>query len=489
MAAPRSTYTINYFPAQNAGYTMWSSYNGAQCSADMALAAADGFNTIRMFCQALPGIFDFPTPTQGELANLVDFYNRAKTLGVKLHLTLFDLWQAFGHVADSKTHVQAILGALPDLTAIQSVELKNEVRYSSTGIYSATAPNQGFDAGYPGTPPNPATVGQVATVWAQQMIPWVRSTFNVPTVISCGNGTADFSAIVPVLQNTAQAPDWFEFHLYPPEPRAAYAYLQTVKGIMADPTMLFIGETGITSTPSQAVGQLPTGPTWQADFLQHVRWSCQQLGVPEPAPWTLFDFAPSAQFTGGQTLGLYDVNAAPKFAGRLLEKYPPGSTVPPVKINSSMSGEWQDAQGNRLPLGWMLYHGQTGLQPISATVSTVGNVRSVILTGSSQLITDNAPGLEADPRYPVITPSQTYTFSIDLAASGSYGQPNLTISWYDLNNNFLSSTNGSPLTLGATYGSRFSLQSQAPGSAAFARLSVKTPHNAGQIFATGAQWG
>src|SRR5580658_6723692 len=99
MPAPTNQYAVNYYPINNAGYEMWSSYNGAQYQSDMQKAKDLGFNTIRVFLAAAAGVFNFSPPTAAELANLADFYRRSKTVGIKLHLTLFDYWGMYGHIS------------------------------------------------------------------------------------------------------------------------------------------------------------------------------------------------------------------------------------------------------------------------------------------------------------------------------------------------------------------------------------------------------
>lgn len=148
MSAPTSQHTVNYYPVNNGGYQMWSTYNGAQYQADMQTAKDLGFNTMRVFLAAYPGIFDFVTPTAAELANLTDFYKRAVTVGIKLHLTLFGFWGDYGCISGSKTWIAAVLGALPDTTNIAAIEIQNETRYALTTAYTGT-----FDAGWPAVCP------------------------------------------------------------------------------------------------------------------------------------------------------------------------------------------------------------------------------------------------------------------------------------------------------------------------------------------------
>jgi endo-1,4-beta-mannosidase len=101
MPVPASQYSVNYFPINNGGYEMWSSYDGQQYQADMKVAKSLGFNTLRVILAAKNGYFDFSALTAAELVQLTDFYSRAKSTGIALHLTLFALLrQVAGLVAD-----------------------------------------------------------------------------------------------------------------------------------------------------------------------------------------------------------------------------------------------------------------------------------------------------------------------------------------------------------------------------------------------------
>ncbi|HTT54023.1 MAG TPA: hypothetical protein VMH35_21745, partial [Streptosporangiaceae bacterium] len=136
MSAPTNQHTVNYYPVTNGGYQMWSSYNGSQYEDDMQTAKNLGFNTMRVFLAAAGGIFDFSRPTAAELANLTDFYNRSVKVGIKLHLTLFDLWGNYGLISGSRTWIAAVLGALPNTANIAVIEIQNETRYALTSAYS-----------------------------------------------------------------------------------------------------------------------------------------------------------------------------------------------------------------------------------------------------------------------------------------------------------------------------------------------------------------
>src|ERR1700729_26282 len=487
VVAPTNQHTVNYFPVNNGGYQMWSSYNGPQYQNDMQTAKSLGFNTIRVILAAAGGTFDFSTPSAAELANLADFYNRSVAVGIKLHLTLFDWWGNYGLIKGSYAWIKAVLGALPNTANIAVVEIQNETRYALTSPYSG-----GFDSGWPAGTTQFGQVGQVAIVWAQHVIPYIRSIApGVPITSSTSYGLADLAAFFAAVNNTAAAPSWYDWHCYTGSSSLVYTALQEAVAVVGNPATLYIGETGLTSTASGTQGTLQAQQA-QSDYIQTVRWSCAQLGIPDPAPWILFDMNNSAQFPGGQTYGLYDTSRKAKVAAVMYGSIPPGVTVPAVSINGTMQGSQPDTGGNTLPVRWSLYKGQKGSQPIDAAIDTTNTYQgkpTILLTGSGTTSgTDNPPALQSWPfTLPVMSQGQSYVFTCALKASGAYGSPCLEISWYNSTDGYITSTNGTRLTLGGAF-SRYTLSGTAPATSAYARLFVNVSDNAGSIWVGGATW-
>jgi hypothetical protein len=516
MTAPRDVYMINYYPAAGGGYLMWSSYDGPQYSADLQVIKDLGFNTVRVFCAARDGVFDFPSPTSAELASLADFCRRAHDAGVLVHLTLFDFWRSFGLIAGAQQWACAVLGAIPDLAYLQCVEIKNEIRFGSVADYSS-----GFDRGWPAGTPQYREIGQVATVWAQHMVPYIRGITggSTPVTASTTNGTTNIQPYYEAVNGTPAAPDWYEWHCYVvPQLVAsarniagissvAYRALSQIVAVVGDPALLFIGETGINTTPGAGgnaslpaqIGPAQAGQA-QLNYIQGVRWACQQLSLPEPAPWILYDLPPgSGAFPQGQTFGLYTTSGQPKPVVAHYQQVPPGSAIPGVGINGRMLGPPQaDGQGNVLPPQWALYQGQRNGQPIAATVddqNTWQSGPSVRLTGSAGTSPDdNPPALEVG--WPLLTGQngqngQTITFSAALKAEGSYGRPRLHIAFYSFaftGSSFVSSRGGPVLTLTDEF-EVVSFTATIPAGADYARLFVQAGYNAGSIWVAGASAG
>jgi Domain of unknown function (DUF4832)/Domain of unknown function (DUF4874) len=508
---------VNYFPVVNGGYSMWepANYNGPQYQDDMETAAGLGFTTMRVILAAQSGEFDFPTPTTTELGNWANFYGRAKTVGMKIHLTLFDYFGNYGHIDDSKTWINAVLGALPDFDSIVQIETQNEAPfyYGSDGddTRGAVSYSGSYDAGWTLSESTSNLTGYVATIWTSLMIPYIRSVApGIPVTASCGYGYDDLAAWYEFANGQAFEPDWWDWHCYPGLITQVWAGIQQAISVTGNnPAKLAFGETGYTTAPTGTQGTAQA-QQYQADFLQTVRWTCARLGLPDPSPWILFDIEDCPQFSpSGQTFGLYTTADAIKISGQMYQSAAPGSAVPPVGLNGTMQGTTQtDTNGNTLPPRWFAYKGQgigdaAPAQPITITVSdsvTYDGNPTVVLTASSSGMSndDNSPALQANPcTLPLIYPGTGYTFSIALQASGNYqgtgisGNPGicpyLEVSWYDGEDNYLSSTSGAQLTLTGSF-AVYSLNATAPADAANASLFLNAGYNAGTIWAGGATW-
>lgn len=486
MTAPTALHSVAWFPTVDGGWQTWANYDGPRHSEGMGAARRLGFNCIRTFLAARTGAFSVPEPMAFELARLTDFCQRGQAAGLQLHLSLFDMQPNIGCLAASKKWAEAVISAIPDTSVLAVIEIKNELPYALTVPYSG-----GFDAGWPVGAPR-AEAGRVARAWAVQMIPFIRMLApGVPVTASAtGKPSGHLTALVAATKGTEAEPDWYEWHCYDP-PGWVNAELQEAIAVAGGPSMLRLGETGyeVTAAGTQGPAQIQQA---QADYLQANRWYCCQLGLGEPSPWMLADLEPCDQFPSGSAYGLLDGPGNPRLAAKMYERYPPGTQVPPVALNGNMRGTpHADADGNLLPPRWCLYRGQTGAQPISATVDTstlCGGHPSILLTGSAATRTsDNQPALEADPLSPVICAGRQYAFSCSLKGSGSCGTPSFAVAWYGQRGRWISSANGPPLTIAGSF-VRYSLTAAAPRGALYARLFVRTGGNAGSIWAAGASW-
>jgi hypothetical protein len=515
--SPASDIALSYKPVNDGGYLMWPDYDGAQYQADIATAKTLGFKSVRVFLAARPGALDFPRPTPAELKNLTNLCNRAETVGIRLHINLFDFWiwtnplghvitAPYGRIADSKTWASAVIGALPNLANVACIEVKNEVKFASKETYPPSSKDT-FDSGWPSGVPHYTQVGQVAQVWAQQMIPYIRdlTSGQVPVIISTttdnryflGDPVADLAAFVKATGNTRAAPDWYDQHIYTgPTPGLIYSYLQEALSVVKGTGRpLIVGETGCTSAPTGTQGALQAQQQ-QADFLQACRWYCAKAGITDPSVWILSDLKPWPEHSSGQTFGLYDTGYKIKLAGRMYQRIPPGTTVPAIPINGTMRGGNQpDADGNALPPRWYLYKGDKKSQPITSAIdnaSTYDGNPSVMLTYQNTQAGQTAPALMTNPiTAPLTVPGDTYTWAAYLKASGSYGQSALAVSWYGTRSAYLGTTHGGQLKLTGSF-AHYSVQSTAPHGALYAKLAITVRNGTdkpGHVWVANATWG
>jgi hypothetical protein len=229
----------------------------------------------------------------------------------------------------------------------------------------------------------------------------------------------------------------------------------------------------------------------QSDFIQASRWAAQYLGLPDPGVWMLLDLSASSQFPSGQTYGLYDTTGAtPRKAVSMIQAYPPGSQVPPVTTTGVFAETFlTDTNSNHVPPRIYVYKGNGGAQPIVAALDTTGDgLQKIKLTGSSAtLSTDNQPGLEIDPSYPLVVPGTEYTVSARMRANGSFGAPSFAIGWYNYLGGYLASSLSPTLHLTSSFDS-YSFSAVAPAGAAIAKVFIRVGHNAGNIWVAWLSW-
>jgi hypothetical protein len=474
-------HVVSYFPVSHGGSVeMWLGgyYNGPQVSADLALAKSLGFNAVRTVFAAYTY---FPTPDATMLANLVDYYARAKQVGIKVHLVLFDLWSNLGLIAASKTWLSTVLSALPDFNNIVVLELKNEIHFSDTSTYSG-----GFDSGWPTGTTQYTQFGQVALVWAQQMIPYARTLApGKPVSISTTRPpSGDLQAFVSATQGTSAEPDFYDWHCYYSTTAAmVYGNMAAAKAVVGSSRM-FVSETGATTTPAGTLGALQAEQK-QLDYLQTARWAAGQLGLPEPGIWCLLDLNASVQFPSGQAFGLFTTSGAERKSAGLFRSYPLGTAVPPIDTSMVFGQAFlPDTNGNYLPPRLYAYKGNGGAQPI---VTAQDGVRLKVTGSAGTSGGDNQPAVEIDPAAPVVTPGAFYRLSAVLSGTGAIGSPSFSIAWYDLLGAYIPPSDGTGLALTSTP-TLFSFVADAPANAAIAKLFIRVGYNNGTIWVSSVNW-
>jgi hypothetical protein len=285
---------VNYYPAA-AGHTyMWSRFDPAVINRDFARIRALHANTVRIFAQ--PSIFGFPSVRPVMADRLSEVIGLAAKHSLRVHLTLFGWWSRFNDIDGSKEWVRSLLSRYRNDPRIAVVELINEIN-----------------------PQDPRAV-----TWVTTMLPYLSTVLpgTLRTVSTASVHPQAFALFTHELKNSP--PDFWDYHYYGPAGHA-YSVLSRIKAIAA-PRPLFVGETGYSTdrTPGDRAGQLHA----QAAYYRAVFGAAAALGLPNPAPWILYDFSPgaippfsrAADEPAQYGYGLFQLNGNPKPAAAVVSR-------------------------------------------------------------------------------------------------------------------------------------------------------------------------
>jgi cellulase (glycosyl hydrolase family 5) len=277
---------MNYYPAQNPWNGMWCDWYPGVIYGDMAKIAALGANTVRIIVQ--PGTFGYPTPSAQYMSELTQMINMAAANGLRVQLTLFDVWSDYTDISGGEQWAQAVLAPFRGDPEISFVELQNEI--------------------------DPTNATEMA--WARTMLPVIRTDSQLPVTVSVTgwNTATPLGQLISALGNSQ--PDFYDLHFYGTQ-QYMLSTFETAKQ-MAAAKPLLIGETGYstdtgnTSIPGIAA-TVAAHEQEQATYLSQVEQAAQQAGLPPAAPWVLNDFAPVANISATeQHFGLYRLDGSPK---------------------------------------------------------------------------------------------------------------------------------------------------------------------------------
>lgn len=202
---PASIKGAFYQGAETSQDGTWTGYSGTVISRDFAAAQALGFNCMRTVMGTASGVFNWPTVNSSMLTNLDDMASRAKTLGMKLMLTLFSPdWGFYTSISQSIAYLESILTpARLDPTKIACIELINEapwlgqpyggttVTSGSNGVNVSTfTGTQTLNVGSNASLISPITV---ATSTGEATITFTGSTSSTVTGCTTTSGTGTLS--------------------------------------------------------------------------------------------------------------------------------------------------------------------------------------------------------------------------------------------------------------------------------------------------------
>lgn len=277
---------VSYYPARHPWGGMWFDWYPSVINNDMAKLASLGVNTVRIFIQ--PATFGYPTPQLIYTSRLQQVVTMAANHGLRVHLTLFDLWSNYSDVSNSERWAAQLLAPYRGDSRIACVELQNEIDPDNSQAMS----------------------------WARTLLPAIRSDSGVPVTVSVTgwNTATPLAHLVSALGSVK--PDFYDLHFYGTPPYMTSTF-QAAKQA-AGGTPLLIGETGYSTDPSNTswLGTTASASTQeqkQAEYMNDVEESAKSVGLPLVGIWNMNDFPPLKNVTPiEQHFGLYRLDGSAK---------------------------------------------------------------------------------------------------------------------------------------------------------------------------------
>ncbi len=434
---------LNYYPEQYNWSNMWTHWSPSTIDSDFARIAALHANAVRVILQAWT--IGYPSPQPIMLSRLAQMIDLAAKHGLRVQLTLFDWWDRYADLFGSREWLSDVLAPYATDPRIAFVELQNEV-----------------------DPADPAFVG-----WARQMIPYVHTVFPaIPVTISV-YGVATLQRLLAALQSSPL--DFADLHYY----GAAWCAGTTLRqaAVTAAPLPMFVGETGFSTSPDRPeVAGLPDTPpdleAFQDYYFRSVAYAARSLGLPEPAVWTLHDFAPgSLTWTPASSpeygYGIVRTDGSTKpVASSVASAY--GAGV----IDASFDNGFELCTAGAEPPLWRYANSTTQEFSCDLTVAHTGkaSLRFSPSTGAGV----NAPYLYVCPVWWPGAPGQTYVVTAWAMRVSAAGRPELALQWFDAAGMHLGPRASATLASGTATWSQLRVQTTAPAGAAYAQISLRS---------------
>ena len=448
VATISSLHGVNYYPSLNGWYYMWTNWNASTIDNDLAkISSTLHANYVRIIVPADRN-FGYPTPRTTTLNELSQVIALANNHGLKVDLTLFDLFSNYTDFTGSQQWVNAVLKPYSNDPRIAFIDLQNELD------------NQ-----------NP-----VAVTWAKTMIPYTHSVAgNIPITVSVSGGipnlTLQVSKGVPV--------DFYEFHYYM-DASIAYAIFQQALGVVGASKPLLIGETGYsTMTTNTFLGDLShTQASQEAEQDQYIRtveYAARQLGLPFASPWNYSDFANNANVLNGylgtaqQYFGLYRADNTLKPAALTI-----GSIFSGNPIDVSFNNSFENCDTVNLPTLWRIYQkvdqGFKGTFACDSSVTHTG-AKSVKIS-NSRSSSLGEPGFYLNPTQYIVA-NQSYTAKVWMKGTNVTGNARISFSWFDINHVYLGKNSSVDLSKGNTNWTQLSVTATPPTNAVSVEIHIE----------------
>lgn len=465
---------VNYYPADNSWYAMWTNWNPTQFDTDMRRAQSIGANSVRLI--VFPQYFGYPVPTatmSGRLAQAIDI---AGSHGINVQLTLFDHFSSYGDLTGSAAWTKAVLAPYATDTRITFVEVQNEV--------------------------DPANKNLIA--WLRAEIALIHSVMpNTPVTASTSSpaGSRGPALLKAALKGESGGysteADIFDYHYY----GGTVGLTNLLKQIKASvaPSPLVLGEIGSSST-NPGFSSITDGQESQASWLSTVEDDIAAAGLPLGAPWTLNDFTkagqpyhdPRAKEYG---YGLFSVDGSPKPAAFAVanafgasSSFSASPFAAATKSTSTVlpniGGSSQDPNHPGSP-SW-----SQGLAT-EATFSVIvsggpGGTNAVQLSKSGGDRT-GWPSLMTVPSQAVV-PGQVWRLSAAVRGIGATGTNRVGIAWFNARGKFMGWTASPSIAKGTTGWTTLTATGKAPVGAVAAEIHLSSELNAGSVRFANVTW-
>jgi Cellulase (glycosyl hydrolase family 5) len=442
---------VDYFPSSRGWASMWSEWSASQTSTDFARVAALDGNCVRVIVNT--PAFGFPHPSSVMLQRLTRTIAIAKTHGLRVELTLFDGWSDYQAIEQSETWVSTLLESLQDRQQIAYVDLHNEL---------------------------PADTDPSALEWAQKMVPFVRSNDGgIPVTVSTSisSGTAPLGALVRSLATSP--PNLYDVHYYG-DAADAYATLAQAKDIVGN-VPLFVGETGFATSPAYgwARGLQPDArslESYQDYYFRMIEYAARKLGLPDAAPWILYDMPGQGGTRWGYHMGILHANGSPKPAAATLARVFAGD-----RLGTSFNNGFEQSTGRpAVPTIWRRWLPRDAHFSIDRHVAHSGAVSALIAHAAGNHLT-GCPAYSVAPITAVL-PYKSYTLRAWARGRRVTGKTRAVIVWTDSAGRFISSISSAPLPPGNTTWKRLSVTSTPPAEASAVEVNLQSCEDSGSAW-------
>jgi Cellulase (glycosyl hydrolase family 5) len=442
---------VDYFPSARGWASMWSEWSASQTSTDFARVAALDGNCVRVIVNA--PAFGFPHPSPVMLQRLARTIAIAKAHGLRVELTLFDGWSEYQAIEQSEAWLGTLLESIQDKQQIAYIDLHNEL---------------------------PADTNPSALAWAQEMVPFTRSTDGgVPVTVSTSisSGTAPLAALVHAL--AASPPNLYDVHYYG-NAADTYATLAQARGIVGD-VPLFVGETGFATSPSYgwARGLQPDArslESYQDYYFRMVEYASHRLGLPDAAPWILYDMPGQGSTQWGYHMGILHANGSPKPAAATLARVFAGD-----RLGTSFNNGFEQGTGRpAAPTIWRKWLPGDARFSLDRHVAHSGAVSALIAHAGGSHLT-GCPAYSVAPITAVL-PYESYTLRAWARGRRITGKSRAVIVWTDSAGRFISSTSSAPLPPGNSAWKRLSVTSRPPDGASAVEVDLQSCEDSGKAW-------